>query len=755
VRDLISTPLVELTTQHDLLYGVVKTLDLSEPSNGSLVRKGRGVQHVKKGTYWLLQQSLGCVSSYVKYVYLSFDKWEIVSSTKSWSSTWSLALYGTGRRLCKRAARAFSTNSGRNQCTKFRKVFNLKLFGGGVSKNFGMPNGSNPYGIRAPAVSRKFSSKGGQLKSSYKEIRAVKSGSDILKDIVTGELNSVENVYQKIICDVEILKAGYKKLRSNPGSRTPGVDNKNLNDLRINEQYFANLAHKLKTEIYKPKPTKRVLIPKTNAKTRSLGILSVEDRIVQQALLFLLEAVFEKTFSGTSHGFRPNRGAHTACKNIRLWKSVSWFVEGNIVSYFDKINHATLMEIINSKIKDQQVIDLLWKFLRAGVIVNEKYQATNLGVLQGAIISPILSNIYLDKLDQYMVVLGKELNTEKTSESNPEYVKAKSRLRSRKGKEKKKGYQDLRTIKLTTRIGLKLYYIRYVDDWLIGVWGSKDDALKIRNRIEIFLKDKLALEMSAKKTKITHAGKEKAEFLGYEIYSPTPKESFFAKGKVKKRASHLSIYIDAPYKNLKKRLIEENILVEKNDKWLINGITHWINYNHAEILYRYNWIIRGYLNYYSHVNNLHIFHKFIVFILRHSCAITLGRKLKLRSRKKVFKKFGLNLRDPGTQIELAIPTDFKKNIDASKITINSDPLRIIKWSVRTQNLMQGPCVGCGATDNLEVHHVKRLSKKADAKSSLGQIMSKLGRKQVVACQKCHDDIHSGAYDKNKSHEKTK
>ena len=168
MRDLISTPLAELTTQHDLLYGVVKTLDLFEPSNGSLVRKDRGVQHVKKGTYWFFQRSLGCVSSYFKYVYLSFDKWEIVSSTKCWSSTWSLALYGAGRRLCKRAARAFSTNSGRNQCTKFRKVFNLKLFGGSVSKNFGMPNGSNSYGIRAPIVSRKFSSKRGQLKSSYK-----------------------------------------------------------------------------------------------------------------------------------------------------------------------------------------------------------------------------------------------------------------------------------------------------------------------------------------------------------------------------------------------------------------------------------------------------------------------------------------------------------------------------------------------------------------------------------------------------------
>jgi len=155
--------------------------------------------------------------------------------------------------------------------------------------------------------------------------------------------------------------------------------------------------------------------------------------------------------------------------------------------------------------------------------------------------------------------------------------------------------------------------------------------------------------LSIEKTKITHASKNKAHFLGYDIYSPIPKESFFAKGKVTKRVSHVGIYIDAPYEKLKQSLINENILVVKNDKWLINAVTHWINYNHAEILYQYNLIIRGYLNYYSHVNNLHIFHKIIGFVLHHSCTLTLERKLKLKSRKKVFKKFGKNFKEPTTE----------------------------------------------------------------------------------------------------------
>ena len=128
-------------------------------------------------------------------------------------------------------------------------------------------------------------------------------------------------------------------------------------------------------------------------------------------MLYLLEAVFEKTFSDKSHGYRPERGAHTVCKNIRQWRGVSWFIEGDIVSYFDTINHHKLMETINLKIKNQQVIDLLWKFLRAGVVVENKYYGTTIGVPQGGIISPILSNIYLHSFDMYLDKLKEELDT--------------------------------------------------------------------------------------------------------------------------------------------------------------------------------------------------------------------------------------------------------------------------------------------------------------------------------------------------------
>lgn len=730
---------------------IIKTTGLSEPGNRSIVRKDRGVQHASKGGHGLIQHSLGSPSSYCKYVYLSFEKWETVPSTQCWSATGSSDLKNTGRRFFKRAAEALSTNSGRNQCTKFTKGLSIGLLGGNVLINSGLPKGSNSYGNRVPVVARNFSSEGGQLKTSDgKNLATKKSGFELLKDIAEGKLNPSKNVY-RIVCDPEILKASYKKLKSNPASMTRGCDQKDLNDLPINERYFLDLSKKLKTENYRPNPTKRVMIPKSGGKLRPLGIPTIEDRIIQQAFLFLLEAVFEKTFTDKSHGFRPNRGAHTACKNIRMWKGVSWFIEGDIINYFDTIEHQKLVDIVSSEIKDQQVLDLLWKFLRAGVIIDKRYLRTSVGVPQGGIISPILSNIYLHKLDLYVEKLKKELDTKETSKSNPEYVRAKSKLRSKKGIARKIDYKELRKLKSTQRAGLKIYYVRYADDWLIGIWGSKNDAINIREDIENFLKDELSLELSIEKTKITHAGKERVQFLGYEIYSPTPKESFYEKGKVKKRASHVSINIDAPYEKLKTQLIKEKILEEKNGKWFVNAVTHWINYNHAEIIYRYNWIIRGYLNYYSHVNNLHVFHKIIGFVLRHSCAITLGRKLKLRSRKKVFKKFGKNLEEPKSKLALAIPSNFISNTKDYKIKKKStDPLKVLKWSIRTQNLLEGPCVACGAVDKIEIHHIKKLADKAKSRTPVHQIMSRLGRKQVPLCEKCHKNIHRGVFDKNTS-----
>ena len=656
---------------------IIKAINLSEFSNGSLDQKVRGVQHVDKGKHWTIQQVLWSLSSYFKYVFFKFDRWEIVASCKCWNTTYILALWRAGRNLYKREAKTPTANSGSDLNAKSKKedFFRLKerfSFKGGVIRwNLGIPKRSNSHGIGVSVLmkqKKKISSvsEGRHLRSFNQENFATKSGLVLLNELATGKLNPSNNKLYLIVSDIAVLQAAYYKIKSKPASMTPGVDGNNLNDINISKNYFEKLSESLKNETFQPKPTKRVLIPKKNGKKRPLEIPTLQDRIVQQSLLFVLEAIFEKSFNEKSHGYRPNKGVHTVCKSIKTWRGVSWFVEGDIKGYFDNIGHRILMELVSKKVKDQQLIDLLWKFLRAGVLEDGKFLKTKVGVPQGGIISPILSNIYLTPLDNFIDHLKKELDTKVTSKPNPEYIKAKSLLKSKKGEIKAKGYQELRTIKSTIRIGLRIYYVRYADDWLIGVWGNKLNSQQIKNRIQLFLKQELNLELSEEKTKITHAGKDKAYFLGYEIFSPTPKQSFFAKEKIKKRASHVSIYILAPYEKIKQDLIEKKILEIKNNKWYFNAITKWVNYNHAEILFRYNWIIRGYLNYYSHVDNFFIFHKIINFALRHSCAITLGRKFRLRSQKKVFKKFGKNLKIPNSTIALAIPDNYKKKPEIKK-----------------------------------------------------------------------------------------
>ena len=222
------------------------------------------------------------------------------------------------------------------------------------------------------------------------------------------------------------------------------------------------------------------MIPKRNGKDRPLGIPTIEDRLVQQSLKLLLEAVYEKKFSKRSHGYHPNKGVHTVTKNLRSWRGISWFIEGDIVEFFDSIDHEVLIAILTRTIKDQQVIDLIWKILRAGVNTKGKLEKTEKGTPQGSIISPILSNIYLNELDSSIEELGKKKNTITTSLPNPEYILKKSQLRYYKG-DKRKGYQELRKLKSTLRIGYKMYYIRYADDWLIGIWGSRKEPRHVRN----------------------------------------------------------------------------------------------------------------------------------------------------------------------------------------------------------------------------------------------------------------------------------
>ena len=213
--------------------------------------------------------------------------------------------------------------------------------------------------------------------------------------------------------------AAYHNLKSSPGNMTKGVDNETLDG--INLAWFAKLSKDLQTNAFQFRPARRIDIPKANGKgTRPLGIASPRDKIVQGAMLLVLEAIFEPTFHTHSHGFRPGKGCHTALKEVKnTFTGVNWFVEGDISKCFDSFDHKLLIQAVGRRVADKGFIDLLHKALRAGYLFQGQYFSPELGTPQGSIVSPILCNILLHQLDEFILSLKRDFDKGTRRKTNP------------------------------------------------------------------------------------------------------------------------------------------------------------------------------------------------------------------------------------------------------------------------------------------------------------------------------------------------
>ena len=192
----------------------------------------------------------------------------------------------------------------------------------------------------------------------------------------------------------------YERLKSKPGNMTPGSDGQTLDGFSVD--VIQELIGLLRMEQYHPTPVRRVYIPKKDKrKRRPLGVPSPRDKIVQECVRLILEAIYEPTFHDNSHGFRPGRSCHTALESLRRnWKGTKWVIEADITACFEQIDHHRLLDILRERIEDDRFINLIRKFLNAGYLEDWKYHRTYSGTPQGSVVSPILTNIYLDKLDQ-------------------------------------------------------------------------------------------------------------------------------------------------------------------------------------------------------------------------------------------------------------------------------------------------------------------------------------------------------------------
>lgn len=354
-----------------------------------------------------------------------------------------------------------------------------------------------------------------------------------------------------LLYDKDWLRLAHDYVAQNAGSKTAGCDGitMTLFDERL-EDNLQQLAKELKAETFEPNPERRVKIPKADGRTRQLGIPSIRDRIVQEALRMILEPVYEADFSAYSFGFRPNRCTMDAVKSI-LWssnerKKFFWVIEGDISSYFDTINHRKLIKLIRRRIADEKIIRLIWKFLRAGVMEGKLFRDTKLGTPQGGIISPLLANIYLNELDKYM----------QTYTSLP---KAEKTRRRRQGE-------------------ANYTYVRYADDFVVLCNGTKQQAAAFKEELYSFLREKLRLKLSKEKTKITHF-KDGFTFLGFTIKRCLGQKGITTKVLIPKEA---------------KRSFRQKIMEATN----LNSCTDSLN---AKIL-AMNQIIGGWCRYYQYTS---------------------------------------------------------------------------------------------------------------------------------------------------------
>ena len=577
-----------------------------------------------------------------------------------------------------------------------------------------------------------------------------------------------ERLY-RILFNEELFYAAYQKIASNGGSTTKGSDGRSIDEMSLAR--IETLIASLKDESYQPHPSRRVHIPKKNGKTRPLGIPAFEDKLVQEVVRMILEAIYEGHFETTSHGFRPKRSCHTALLHIqKTFSGAKWFIEGDIKGFFDNIDHDVLVGILRERISDDRFIRLIRKFLKAGYVEDWTFHNTYSGMPQGGIVSPILANIYLDKLDKYVkeYIRHFDMGTKRRpgKESNDLANERKRTVRKLKkikdGTEKAALVARLKAIE-QERAAFpsgdemdgsyrRLKYIRYADDFILGVIGSKEDALRIKEDIKSFLSESLALELSEEKTLITHTGKS-AKFLGYEItVTRDNHQRRDVQGRLR-RTYGKRVRLNVSMATLRNKLLEYGVMEIK----LCNGKEVWkpkcrsglIFNDDLEILDRYNRETVGFCNYYLIANNCVVLHNFR-YIMEYSMYKTFAGKYRSTVRKinKKYRRnklFTVKYEQKGViKSRTFYKTSFKRRTTAFNGSCDIEPYSIadVSRTNLTDRLKAEKCELCGAEGKLIMHHVRNL-KDLKRKESWERLMSARKRKTIALCPSCHRLRHLG------------
>jgi group II intron reverse transcriptase/maturase len=480
------------------------------------------------------------------------------------------------------------------------------------------------------------------------------------------------------------------------------------------------------------------------------------DKVVQKAIAIILEHIYEKKIRSNSHGYRPNKGCHTALNQIdQQFNGVTYVIEGDIESCYPSVDHDIIMGILGKTIGDDKFLALLKKSLIFRWEEDgKKLQHSKKGTAQGRVVSPILSNVYLNEFDVFLQREIENFNKGKQRRKNPKYRRLQYKLDKYKTlPQNKKLVQSVRKEmrKLKSKDSMdpnfnRLYFVRYADDFVIGVAGSHAQATGLKEKVRVFLREKLKLTLCEEKTRITNITRREIEFLGVKIRRRNAEKPVKGGVRITPR-----LQIHAPIAELFEKARANGFFrkSKKTGKITPTNCGRLINLDQSDVLRYYNRINRGIMNYYSFVDNKKRLGS-LVHGIKHSCALTLTLKYKLKHRSKVFKKYGKYLECSETGTRFWLPATFRRTREfiSQEVTMVEDIFRK-RWNRKfTKSNLNKSCVVCGKSP-VEMHHVRKirdLREKAAGKKSdffTAQIAA-INRKQVPLCREHHKQLHSGS-----------
>lgn len=575
----------------------------------------------------------------------------------------------------------------------------------------------------------------------------------------------LQRVYRKL-CEKELFLAAYGKLYANRGATTAGSDPTDTVDA-MSLMRIDKIIEQLKAGDYQWKPVRRIYVNKKSGGQRPLGLPGWNDKLVQEVIRTILEAYYEPRFADSSHGFRPGRGCHTALLDIhRRWNGIKWFIEGDIEGCYDHIDHDLLLTLLSRDMPDDRFLKLIKEMLAVGYVEDWRYQRSYSGVPQGGVISPILSNIVLNELDQYVeTALIPTYTAGRQRRKNPAYATIMETRAEAWAAQQREQYRALTQQMRQLPSGdpndetyRRLRYCRYADDFLLGFAGPKREAEEIKEAIAEFLR-RLKLTLSPVKTLITHAATQRAHFLGYELgVDRNDTKLTRDKNRSRKRRSvngTVQLYVPRPVSQTWANRYRRH--GKPRNRFELENCSDY------EIVMAYNVEFQGLVNYYLLAADV----AKRLYPVRYAYLQSLVKTLAHKHKQKptwVYCHYKAKFETGMTGIEVSVPREEPQKpliarfgatpICRDKTTTLTDerPTTNYSGTELIQRLLANACELCGSQENIEVHHVRKL---ADIKRRYqgrkdpppwARFMMSRRRKTIVVCRRCHQQITYGHYD---------